>query len=637
MNFFHYQEKARRNTTVLYLLFAVAVIAVVVSIDILSFWILNFYMAYQAQHSEQYRTTMVVDQSWTLLSITLMVLLIIALAMLYKIGQLRRGGSVIAEAMGGTRVAPSAEEPELRRLLNIVEEMAIASGTPVPRVYVIDEHSINAFAAGWSSNDAVVTVTRGCLRFLSRDELQGVIAHEFSHILNGDMQNNLRMVGLLHGILVIAMTGSMIMRAMRYSGHSRSRNSGNAVAIIFMIGMGLLVIGFVGSFFGGMIKAMVSREREYLADASAVQFTRQRDGIAGALKKIGGHGSGSTLSAAGAQEYSHAYFASGLHELFSTHPPLGKRIHRLDPRWDGNYPKTYEYRGEEVPAKSASPVQKQLKQTIATAILIQALSESGVGVEGVDTQNAAQQLAQYSPQLREACHNPFDARLLALAMLCAPESDRHHQEQVQWLNQQLSTQERLRLRQMMSMLNDYGRIHFVTLIDLSMPSLASLSNTQYAQFRQQCLDLVNLDQQMEFREWLLLNLILHRLDKLHSKAKPARMKYHALHQVREPMQQLLSFVAHKEHEDDDKAAEQAFVHAYQSLDLVADSYNADITAQQLGQALQQLNQLRAPIKLQLLTACAHVIEHDQVIESESFELIRIIAQRLDCPAPVLQV
>ncbi|MCB1577879.1 MAG: M48 family metallopeptidase, partial [Xanthomonadales bacterium] len=217
-----------------------------------------------------------------------------------------------------------------RRLRNVIEEIAIASGVPVPEIFVLEEETaINAFASGYTPADAAVTVTRGCLDKLTRDELQGVIAHEFSHVLNGDMRLNIRLVGVAFGILVLAVIGRKIAEA---SGRSRSRDSGGIV----VLGIALLVVGYIGVFFARIIKASISRQREYLADASAVQFTRQTDGIAGALKKIGGLSEGSKLTSHDGEEVAHMLFGDGVgySALFATHPALVDRIKRLQPRFD---------------------------------------------------------------------------------------------------------------------------------------------------------------------------------------------------------------------------------------------------------------------------------------------------------------
>ena len=252
---------------------------------------------------------------------------IIGCASLFRTASLRTGGAAVAQQMGATPVAEDTTDFNLRRLRNVVEEIAIASGVPVPQIFVMEEESaINAFAAGYAPSDASITVTRGALNRLNRDELQGVIAHEFSHVLNGDMRLNIRLIGLLFGILVLAIIGRKILVHGRFS---RSKDSGPLIGVA----LGMLIIGYVGLFFGRLIKAGLSRQREYLADASAVQFTRQSRGIAGALKKLAGLPEGSKLANADTEEVSHMLFGEGLKlsSLMATHPPLLQRIQSLDP------------------------------------------------------------------------------------------------------------------------------------------------------------------------------------------------------------------------------------------------------------------------------------------------------------------
>ena len=251
---------------------------------------------------------------------------------LLKINELSHGGRALAMRMGGRQVGANAAEPDQRKLMNVVEEMAIASGVPVPAVFVLEEEGgINAFAAGHSTSDAAIGVSRGCIQLLTRDELQGVIAHEFSHILNGDMRLNMRLIGWVFGILCLTIIGKLLLR-------SRGRKNPAPV-----IGLVLVVVGFIGVFFGRLIQSAVSRQREFLADASAVQFTRNPGGLAGALKKIGGLSGGSRLSTEYADEAGHLFFGNALSEgwfsLWSTHPPLQERIRRIDPGFDGTFPR----------------------------------------------------------------------------------------------------------------------------------------------------------------------------------------------------------------------------------------------------------------------------------------------------------
>lgn len=319
MNFFEHQAAARRSSTRLVVLFSLAVLAVVLAVD-LALW------------------SIVGANVEALAWCSLLTLMVIGLGSAYRLASLGRGGESVALEMGGVPVADDTTDPDLRRFRNVVEEMAIASGVPLPRLYVLEhDGGINAFAAGYSSSDAVVAVTRGALERLNRDELQGVVAHEFSHILNGDMRLNLRLVGVLFGISMIALIGHKVLQFGLLGGRSRGRGAGGAAFLIFAA-MVALVIGWIGLFFARLIRAGISRSRERLADASAVQFTRQTAGLAGALKKIAGLPDGSHLVAtADAEEISHMLFGEGLQfgglfgGLLSTHPPLMERIQVLDP------------------------------------------------------------------------------------------------------------------------------------------------------------------------------------------------------------------------------------------------------------------------------------------------------------------
>ncbi len=297
-------------------------------------------------------------------------------AALYKTMALAPGGSAVSEMMGGRLVNPNSTDPDERKLLNVVEEMAIASGVPVPQVYVMDEEDgINAFAAGHKPGDATITVTRGCMKILSRDELQGVIGHEFSHILNGDMRLNLRLMGIIFGILCLAIIGRVLLQTARGGGRGRGKNP------LPLLGLALLLIGYIGVFFGRLIQAAVSRQREFLADASSVQFTRNPGGITGALKKIGGLGeTGSRISHAHAEELSHMFFGNGVSEpfigLLETHPPLAQRIRVFDPNFDGKFPHV-RYDGRDRPPEDISKPKRQPMPNIFGTVLGGAILASG--------------------------------------------------------------------------------------------------------------------------------------------------------------------------------------------------------------------------------------------------------------------
>ena len=330
MDFFQHQEIARRSTRRLVVLFAIAVVTIVVAVN---FAATAIYFGL-LMPSGTARVAGALPNGFYFFN-TCIVLGLIGGGTAYKVSALSAGGAAVANLVDAREVDMTTRDLLDRRLINVVEEMAIASGVPVPRVYVMDnEAAINAFAAGHSINDAVIAVTRGTLTRLSRDELQGVIAHEFSHVLNGDMRLNLRLIGVLHGLLIVALAGRLLLEVGGRSRGGSSSRSGNAMAILFFAGIALWLLGYIGVFFGRLIKAAVSRQREFLADASAVQFTRNPDGIGGALRKIGGltetTGLGTRIDHPQAEALSHLFLGAArpsfVRGLFATHPSLEERV-----------------------------------------------------------------------------------------------------------------------------------------------------------------------------------------------------------------------------------------------------------------------------------------------------------------------
>ena len=365
--FFEQQDVARRKTGLLVFLFCAAVIAIVLAIyAVIATINVNLDLTQQIVPDNVRRSVHFWDPQLFGI-VTVATIVVILLGSLYKMSELSAGGEAVALMLGGRRINPMTDVFAERQLLNVVEEMALASGVPVPPVYVLDnEKSINAFAAGFRPGDAVIGVSRGSLDYLTRDELQGVMAHEFSHILNGDMRLNIRLVGVLHGILILAIIGYYILRSGAHAGGSNRKGGAGA---ILLVALGLMIIGGVGLFFGRLIKSAVSRQREYLADASAVQFTRYPGGIAGALKKIGGVRQGSRINDAHAGEVSHMFFGNALPALglnwLSTHPPLNERIRRIDPTFDGRFPKVEPLAARET--AKAKPEKHQKRHALGQA------------------------------------------------------------------------------------------------------------------------------------------------------------------------------------------------------------------------------------------------------------------------------
>ncbi|MGH7980590.1 MAG: M48 family metallopeptidase, partial [Limisphaerales bacterium] len=435
MDFFEQQAKAHRKTKWLVIYFALAVTAMIVAIYIAAILVFSGVQAHQHYRYDQGQPQFSAWNPEIFLGVSIAILAIVGIGSAYKTMSLSDGGSAVSELMGGRLINTNTTDPNERKLMDVVEEMSIASGVPMPQVYVMDEEDgINAFAAGHKPGDATVTVTRGCMRILTRDELQGVIGHEFSHILNGDMRLNLRLMGTIFGILCIAIIGRILLQTIRGGGRR-----GNAAAPA-LLGIVLLIVGYIGVFFGRLIQAAVSRQREFLADASSVQFTRNPSGITGALKKIGGLGEmGSRLSHAHAEELSHMFFGNGVSEpfisLLETHPPLVDRIRAFEPAFDGAFPEVrYDEEAGVQPQSSQSRPRPPRIPTpnIFGAVMSGAVLSGGADLPAIKPHAVLPNLGnptplhlKYAEQLRDslpasvraAAREPSDAMALVYAML----------------------------------------------------------------------------------------------------------------------------------------------------------------------------------------------------------------------------
>jgi len=652
MNFFEAQDSARRSTTLLILLFMLAITFLLALSNFLIFEFLYF-VEYQTLTLSLSQLDLVFDADLCIV-LSAAILLFIILGSVYKLLQLSAGGSVIAQHLGGVIIPRSSSDPLHKKILNIVEEMAIASGTPVPQVYILDEPGINAFAAGWKTTNVVIGITQGALERLTRDELQGVIAHEFSHIFNGDMRLNIRLIAILHGILMIGMLGRMILRSLRYVRTSRnSKGGGQAVLVVLGIGGALAVVGYTGTFFGNWIKSLISKQREYLADASAVQFTRSSEGIANALKKIGGAIPGSALLVASVDEYSHAYFArgdTGALSLFSfsTHPPLKQRILRIQPGWDGKY-----FFDERKPHRQSDKEKKRAadekrKKAFASSIAVGA----GVAVATNDAMNALDNIGDVSREQVDAAHawrkqlpdavlsnaeNPYGAQALILALLLDGNANIKKQ-QYDVLNKVIGELHTENVKQVQQDVAELARSQTLSLIDLTLPTLREMTVEQYQRFKLCLQQLIKADKKVDLREWVIQRVVLQHLDEQYGHRKKPVAKYFVLGSAKYASELMLSLLAYLEHKDQQQA-KQAFDIARSSVGAGALSLlpKEAISLDSLNEAMDELEFLKPPIKKRFLQACVSCISHDGKVSIQAYELTRAIASCLDCPMPPVLV
>ena len=615
MDFFHHQDTARQRTGLLVMLFTLAVLAITGLVSVISIGIYFYFTG------EPFTTQSII--SYCLLSFV-GVLLVVSISSFIRLSELNaNGGRGVAESIGGKLISTDTSNAKHRQLLNVVEEMSIASGIPVPPVYVMtEEHGINAFAAGMSIDDAVIGVTQGALDAFNRDELQGVIAHEFSHILNGDMRLNTRLIGALFGITCIAHFGHLILDNSNSTRHvSRSSSDSNkGFAVIILIAIVCLVLGWLGTLFGNMIKAAISRQREFLADASAVQFTRNDQGIAGALKKIGSNVQGSTLSTKASDEMSHMMFGqsklSGFSGLFATHPPLDERIRRIEPHWDGSYAQHshaqntafdneqvsgFAVGGGSPASQSASPSEQ--------------LSETG-----------QQLISQLPPELVDIAREPYSARFIAFALIFDG-SDIQREMIKSYVP--LASQSTL-----LPWLDYDLPLHLrFPLLELALPALKSLSEAQKISLCKVLRELSETDNQYSLAEWCVINLLEKQL-----LASFGFIKQHkTLKQLEESVFWLLRGLAWVSHSQADKA-QRAYHCALAHLGFPEVKLEPANSNWHLSRAaLELLLQLKPKDRRMFVKACRLAIESDGEITVAEGELYRVIACFLEVPEPPLTV
>lgn len=633
MDFFARQEKARRATRWLVVWFALAVVLIVVAVYLVS--ALIFLRGHHPAGGGPW---------WWNEKLALWTaggtLAVIGGGCAFKMIELSRGGAVVATSLGGRLVSPQTTDPAERRLLNVIEEMAIASGVPVPDVYLLDaEEGINAFAAGLSPADAVIGVTRGCLRALDRDELQGVIAHEFSHILNGDMRLNLRLIGWLNGILSLAILGYYLLRLGGVSG-ARSRGNRRDANWLPLLGLALLVIGGIGVFFARLIKSAVSRQREYLADAAAVQFTRNPTGLVGALKKIGGWLVGSRILSPAAEQASHMFFGNGLKPslfegLFSTHPPLVERIRVWEPNFDGQFPLVTPAEWKSTPPTPKKPPSRPVRtagpmQGVVAAAA--ALAHAGAP-RSVHLRRAAELLDQLPAPLLEATRDPLGACALAYSLLLARADDTL--AEVQWLA--LPAGMEPEVRRLLPQVRALPTSHRLPLLELCLPALRQMSPAQFDQFEATLRKLIEADAQIDLFEYALLKMVRRHLTPVFRPGRRRPIQIYSLHGVRRECADLLAAMAWAG-QSEPQAVQGAYEAGLAVLGWNASKFPLPSNKAQLlpkaDAALDRMAELAMPLRAKVLEACLQTAAKDGFLAEREAELLRAVADALECPLPV---
>lgn len=565
------------------------------------------------------------------------ILLIAGVGTMVKFAWLNKGGPHVAESLGGRLVSTATRDPKEKLLINVVEEMSIASGCPMPSVYLLEgEYSINAFAAGLQLHNAVIAVTRGCLEQLSRDELQGVVAHEYSHIIHGDMRLNLRLIGVIAGITTLAYVGEILFRAAGRGGKDDARAGG----ALFAIGLVFFIGGWLGVLFGSIIKAMVSRQREFLADASAVQYTRSQTGIAGALKKIGGFTKAHKLESANARDASHMFFSKGINSIFASHPPLEKRIQRIEAGWVPTESSSVAATsgGGEMAMGFTSVMAPNAEATQAT-IHVDDVAQviNNVGEISPDAVTYAASLRDQIPEsLLDAAHDVYTSRALIFAFLL----DVHDADSK---TKQLEIIEGYGAREFVHLTTEYAgalgsldRRQVLPLFEIARHSLVEMSQSQGIEFLNTINALVQADHHISMFEWVLYRLTKRTLDIATSDQHKSKAGNATIASQHVPASKLLSVLCHAGH-DDPVEAEKAFEDArtqtgWQWLSLLS---REESTAMALNGTIAPLSMLRPADKQMLINAAVCCALSDGEITVSEGELLRATAELLDCPIPPL--
>lgn len=624
MDFFAGQDRARRRTRWLVLLFLAACLGLIAATY--AFVTLALFLNDPARSPFSFSGGQWVELAW----IAGIISGSVSLVALVRWVQMSAGGSAIAEMMGATRIQTNTDEIRLAQYHNVVEEIALAANMPVPGVYYLPgERGMNAFAAGVSPADSIVCVTEGLLDHLNRDELQAVVAHEFSHILQGDTRLNIRLAAMIKGITFIGDVGRILL----YSGRSRRRSKSDQRVAISLLGLGLWLLGSVGTFFARLIQSAISRQREYFADASAVQFTRNGDAVADALKVVAGYLPSSHVAIPQASDFAHAFFGTVKPHFWgwmSTHPPIEARILRIQPRWDGRAiersmihyatPKT----GADTPAKAR----------IAAAAILAGANPAGFfsPEPQVSERSSVDGGVAHDPQyeLGLSIQEPLMALAHVVTLFLSTEPATRSQQASIIAASGIEGLESAVLRVDLDTLTS-DSISRLRLVELCCGALRSLSYNQYQKFKVLVLDLIRADRRIDLKEWVLYQLLRRYLDSEFLRVPDRKPRYRTLEKVREPCRVALSLLCH--HGDGDSA--KAFKSAWSDLGLAtADLLPVEsCSVSEFSKSIEALALCYPLLKPKILKAMQRAAYVDQEISEVEREIIYAVAAIMDCPIP----
>lgn len=639
MNFYHEKSRAKRNSLFLIFVFLISVSLYIFLMNTIALGVYSFFS------DENFKQTLDLYKSDFAPTVSKYILSIVKFGIVYKYFQLRKGGQAVAISLNAWLINQDTRKYHEQLILHVVEEMSLASGISAPPVYLLKDRSINAFVAGFTYDDAVIVVTSGAIEKLSRDELQGVIAHEFSHMFNGDMRLNLNLTSILNGILIIGLLGFEIIHFPLSMGsknkhfYEEKATASNEVGAGFAgallpLGISLMVLGFVGTIIGDTIKALISRQREYLADAGAVQYTRMTEGIAGALKKIGGEKKHSYIHNPSVNSYSHFYFANGIDtfmgSLISTHPPLRKRIWKLDENWNGEF--IVPFITSKKPLKKQEQSIEEKIQTATKTISLLTSLEIKHRFTKQNLINAQNFISSIPPTLVSMSKNAFSSQGIILALLAKDEMEvgKHQIKALKNSDENLYHQFTLAFKEVRTL----PRSSFLPLINLCIPALKQMSKDQYRRFRDLVITWIWANNKMVFFEWNLKQLLLYPLDINYGYINPSTTAYTSLNQVKEEASLYISFLVSLENQDKEARKElfaKTLLHVnIQNLRFI---HIKDVDFQKLQKAFKKLILLDDNSTITLLKMAIFIFNKHDKISPKNQELLYAIASALRLPIP----
>jgi Zn-dependent protease with chaperone function len=630
MDFLEHQKKARGRSKKLYWIFPMAVLLVATGVWVVlrwSLWLLLPGTAAVSENSTAWEPVVESGQQW-LGSAQFMfwtigiVMAVIFVSSLWKMFSLRGGGMKVASLMHGIPISHESSSHERRQLLNVVEEMSIASGMPVPPVFVIDSRSLNALAAGWTPEDAVIVVTQGLVDRLSRDEMQGVIAHEFSHIVHGDIRINSRLVGVIHGIMVVGGIGRCMIRAPYRDGEfdEDTFKALPIMIILMIIGFFIMVVGSIGTLVGRVIQSAVSRQREYLADAAAVDFTRNPDGIAGALRKIGARGSRNQLGLISSSEFAHFFFTNPVSGWLSTHPPLEHRIARI----------------ERVPVEDIGRITTVggggpgVSAGIELGIACAGLQQLGEMTPSA-TEHARSLMDQLPRRLADSIHTALGAQAAIVGLLYDPEF-KLQRKQRSMVSSRLGAPVTAEIKAIHPYLIAMDRVQELLILDLSVPALARLNRFETERLLQVVELCIEVDERTDLFEWIVGRIILRRLR--------LRLSLHVSREGRRTLAQVGSsaacavYAVARRGAREEAAADAAYAAGIERLGVALPVPDRSaMSLEGLGKAFDELGEAALEVRVAILESCLVAAANDGMIRTGEYEMIRAVADALGIGMP----